>query len=64
MYSPFERLPILPQANEQDKHNEVCLTVLLLEQLEKMEENAAFINEFNWTGLGACALCIASVIYF
>lgn len=26
--SPFERLPILPQASEQEKDNEVCIMVL------------------------------------
>lgn len=26
--SPFERLPILPQASEQEKDNEVCIIVL------------------------------------
>lgn len=29
-HSPFERLPILPPANEQEKDNEVCIMVLLL----------------------------------
>lgn len=28
--SPFERLPILPQANEQEKDNEVCIIVLFV----------------------------------
>lgn len=36
-YGPFERLPILPRANEQGKHNEVCLVVLWAEQVGERE---------------------------
>lgn len=35
--SPFERLPILPQANEQEKGNEVCIMVLFVGMVRQRE---------------------------
>ena len=57
MHGPCERLPILPQANEHEKHSEVCLMELLSEQWLKEKENSAHTNvqEFNWRLLHACA---------
>lgn len=49
--SPFERLPILPQANEQEKGNEVCIMVLFVgvgqTKREKAQRGFGQVQEFS-----------------
>lgn len=48
--SPFERLPILPQASEQEKDNEVCIMVLFagaVGQRERAQRGFGQVQEFS-----------------
>lgn len=58
---PFERLPIFPRANEQGKHNEVCLVVLWAEQVGEREGKLGVYKCSSLARVSdACATRIAS----